>query len=83
MLFRVSDQCGWGVWQNFFALTKEAGTGNAAKEAFENKEKLVIGKVPDMRQPLLKQAFAEFVTSLSKACGKDLFPMFRGWRFDL
>jgi hypothetical protein len=36
-----------------------------------------------MGTPLIKQVFAEFVSDLSRACGQDLRPLFRGWGFEL
>jgi hypothetical protein len=76
MLARVSYTAGWDVWGKYFAATLETRGSPAVQAAMDK-------KVMDMRDPLAKQAFAEFVSSLSDAAGQDLRPMFRGWGFDL
>lgn len=76
MLARVSDKVGWDVWQKYFSSTKDSGGSPAAREAYET-------RTYEMGAPLSKQVFAEFVSDLSRACGQDLRPLFRGWGFEL
>lgn len=76
MLARVSDEVGWGVWQRYFSRIRDRGGSLAAREAYEAKR-------VDIRDPLVKQAFADFISGLSEASGQDLRPMFRRWGFDL
>jgi hypothetical protein len=75
MLFRVSDKCGWGVWQKFFVLAKSSGNPGLSPQ--------LINQLNDMRDPAAKKAFSDFVALLSQACAQDLSPMFQSWRFQL
>jgi len=75
MLFRVSDQCGWGVWQKFFVLAKGSGNPGLSPQ--------LINQLNDMHDPAAKKAFSDFVAFLSQACAQDLGPMFQSWRFEL
>ncbi len=76
MLARVSDEVGWEVWPRYFSRIRDRGGSLAAREAYEAKRL-------DIRDPLVKQAFADFISGLSEAGGRDLRPMFRRWGFDL
>ncbi len=76
MLARVSDEVGWGVWQRYFSQIRDRGGSAAAREAYETKR-------VEIHDPLLKQAFADFISGLSEASGRDLRPMFRAWGFEL
>ena len=75
MLFRVTHDYGWGVWSKLFAETAKSGQGPVAKELFWNQTHA------HQEDPKFKQAVAEFVEALGKACGHDLRPMFRKWNF--
>jgi len=75
MLYRVSDKCGWGVWQQFFVLAKSSGNPGLPSDW--------VGQLNDMRAPAAKKAFSDFVTLLSQACAQNLRPMFQSWRFEL
>lgn len=75
MLLRVSEQCGWGVWEQFFALARNSGKPGLPPDR--------LGAFEDMRDPLARQAFSDFVATLGQACGQDLRPTFQSWRFDL
>jgi Spy/CpxP family protein refolding chaperone len=81
MLARVEDQCGWEIWRKFFAITKDSGNPTA-KRIMQEKSK-ALSRIDNMSDPLVKQAFAEFVASLSQAGGQDLRPMFRKWGFEI
>lgn len=81
MLARVSEIAGWGVWKKFFLLTKASAGNPSAKEAYLAwAEKKPLDR---MREPLVKQAFAEFIADLSQAADTDLRAMFRRWGFEL
>ena len=75
MLFHVADKCGWGIWPQFFALAKSSGNPGLPPES--------VGQLEDMRTPVAKEAFSDFVALLSQACGQDLRPMFQSWRFQV
>ncbi len=75
MMFRVVDQCGWGVWPKFFAAAFNSGNPGIPVDK--------INLYEDMTQPAAKKAFADFVGFLGQACGQDLRPKFKSWRFDL
>lgn len=72
MFFRIVERCGWELWPRFFASQKSPLAS-----------RLIEQKVSDMRDARVKEAFDEFVGGLSKACGQNLRPMFRSWRFEL
>jgi hypothetical protein len=81
MLARISDKVGWSVWNRFFSATKATGgnpTGKLIWEAWAETK-----PVDRMNEPMVRQAFREFVDSLSDAAGEDLRPLFRAWRFDV
>jgi hypothetical protein len=81
MLARISDKAGWDTWEKLFSATKAAGgnpTGKRIQEAWAETK-----PIDRMNDPLVRQAFREFVDSLGQAAGEDLRPMFRAWRFDV
>jgi hypothetical protein len=80
MLARVSDAAGWDVWKKFFSATRASGGNPAAKEAYLY---YYDRKGQTMSDPLVKKAFAEFITTLSQSSGKDFTSMFRGWGFEV
>ncbi len=73
MLYRITGKYGWQIWPKYFAMTVNGGNMSIPKNY----------RIKELGDPMAKRAFAEFVDTLSKACGDDLRPQFRAWGFDL